>query len=139
MLNLEAKSLSVRDIDLQKPCRPAIMTLFTLGPNGCREWPKMFRYKAGVSPSVRERELKWEAFLGARLSIKFWDGVNGNLKLLSFDTHLKYFHYQVTRCQLHTNYVRNKYDNAVPQAALSVGIMTRQRYICYGTVVLCRI
>ena len=66
-----------------------------------------------MSNGVRERELKWERVLGVNLSIRFWDEIHRSQKLLSFDTRLKFFQYQITRCQLQTNYIRNKYDHEV--------------------------
>ena len=72
-LNLDNWDIPVCDIEVQTPMRPAIITLIMCKQKGCREWAKLLKHKHGVSPGVREREVKWETYLGLRLSIKYWD------------------------------------------------------------------
>ena len=112
-MNLQATGIEIRDISTELPFRPGIIALFTTRAKGCKEWTKLLKYKLGITAGVRERELKWERVLGVNLSIWFWDEIHRSQKLLSFDTRLKFFQYQITRCQLQTNYIRNKYDDAV--------------------------
>ena len=110
-MNLQALGLDIKDISKELPFRPGIIALFTAKSKGCKEWTKLLKTKLGTSAGVRERELKWERVLGVRLSIRFWDDVHKSHKLLSFDSRLKFFQYLVSRCQLQTNYIRNKYAN----------------------------
>ena len=109
-MNLQATGINIKDINTDMPLRPGIILLFTSREKGCREWTKLLKFRNGVSAGVRERELKWERVLGVNLSIRFWDEVHRSHRLLSFDTRLKFFQYQISRCQLQTNYIRNKYD-----------------------------
>ena len=119
-INLQATGINIKDIEAFKPIRPAILTLLTLKAKGCREWTRMLKHRVSVVEGVRDRELKWEQLLGARQSIRLWDAVDANQKLLSFDTRLKYFQFLVWRCQLHTNYIRNMYDPTVSPLCCAV-------------------
>ena len=102
--------VNITNIRLQWPYRPAIVNLFMIKRKGCKFWKNLLRHRYGVTEGVRKREQKWNDCLGVSLSVRFWDDIYKNNVRLAFDPRIRYFQYRTSRLQLHTMYVRAKYD-----------------------------
>ena len=109
-MTLNLYDVNINNMKLQRPQRPAIVNLFMIKRKGCKFWKKMLRHRYGVAEGVRKREQKWSDCLGVSLSVRFWDDIYKNNVRLAFDPKIRYFQYRTSRLQLHTMYVRAKYD-----------------------------
>ena len=48
-LNLDRWNIQIRDLEVQLPIRPAIITLIMMKTKGCKEWTKLLKFKHGIS------------------------------------------------------------------------------------------
>ena len=99
--------------DIHCPYLPSFIHLINLSQKGCSPWTKILR-KNKISQNIRKFETNWETSLGAIQGINFWDRCYRNVQLLTFNSKLKWFYYQIVRGCLKTNRIVTHIKRNIP-------------------------
>lgn len=111
---LQGLHINLGNLNILKPNRPPILNLILMSVKGCSTWTKLLKQKFFKSSNLVKYESKWDTRLNAIQGVFFWNKCYNFTKNILFNNRIKWFHYQIIRGSLKTNYIVSKFTDISP-------------------------
>ena len=98
--------------NLSMPYAPSFIQLINLSLKGCSKWTRLLKKKY-TNQNIVSFEQKWDLALGAKQGVNFWNRCYRGVYSLTFNSKIKWLHYQIIRGSLKTNRIVSKFKTEV--------------------------